>query len=63
LCGHRDHVSSQDCPFMIDNQGKRLKIMPTLGTCNACPAKVNPRLNHPSSLCPYRKGGLLEGSI
>jgi len=63
LCGHRDHVSSQDCPFMIDNQGKRLKIMPTLGTCNACPAKVNPRLNHPSSLCPYRKGGPLEGSI
>jgi len=62
LCGKKDHVSAQDCPHMVTDQGKIIKIMPTLGTCNACPARITPRLNHPSSLCPYRKGGPLERS-
>jgi hypothetical protein len=37
--------------------------MPTLGTCTACPTSVNPRLNHPTLLCPYRKGGPFSKSL
>jgi hypothetical protein len=37
--------------------------MPTLGTCQSCPSKIMPRLNHPSQLCPYRIGGPLEKSL
>ena len=62
LCGRKDHTSAQGCPFIVTDQGKNIKIMPTLGTCSACPARITTRLNHPSSLCPFRKGGPLEGS-
>jgi len=63
LCGKKDHVAAQGCPYIIDNAGTTVKIMPTLGTCQACPAKIVPRLNHPSQLCPYRAGGPLERSL
>ena len=62
LCGKRDHLASQDCPYMVNDDGTHLMVMPTLGTCKVCPPSVNPRLNHPSQICPYRQGGPLYGS-
>ena len=63
LCGRKDHTAAQGCPHMVNDNGAPVKIMPTLGTCQSCPSKVSPRLNHPSPLCPYRKGGPLEKSL
>jgi len=63
LCGKKDHTAAQGCPHMVSDNGVPVKIMPTLGTCQSCPAKVSPRLNHPTPLCPYRKGGPLEKSL
>ena len=63
LCGKRNHMAAQGCPNMVNDVGAPIKIMPTLGTCSACPASVNPRLNHPSMLCPYRKGGPFSKSL
>ena len=63
LCGKKDHIAAQGCPNIKDNAGTTVKIMPTLGTCQACPTKISPRLNHPSQLCPYRVGGPLERSL
>jgi len=57
LCGKRDHVASQGCPFMISDAGAKISVMPTKDTCTQCPNFVNPRLSHPTNLCPYRKGG------
>jgi len=57
LCGKKDHVASQGCPFMVSDSGVRINAMPTHQTCTVCPPKVNPRLNHPVPLCPYRIGG------
>ena len=62
LCGKKDHIASQGCPFMIDDTGAQVEIMPTLGTCSVCPEKIFPRLNHPAMFCPFRKGGPLHRS-
>jgi len=57
LCGQKNHTASDDCPNMVNDSGSVIKIHPTLGTCSVCPAKIQPRLNHPPAVCPYRKGG------
>jgi hypothetical protein len=57
LCGKKDHLSSDGCPYMVSDSGTRVDMMPTHSTCTLCPRYITPRLNHPSSLCPYRKGG------
>jgi len=57
LCGSKNHTASDDCPNMVNDSGSKIKIHPTLGTCSVCPMKVQPRLNHPPAVCPYRKGG------
>lgn len=57
LCGKRNNLASHGCPFMIDDNGKRISVLPTHNICSDCPAHINPRLNHPTPLCPYRKGG------
>jgi hypothetical protein len=63
LCGKTDHNPAQGCPYITNDAGTQIKIIPTLGTCQSCPAKIMPRLNHPSQLCPYRVGGPLEISL
>ena len=60
LCGKRNHLASHGCPFMVDDNGKRISVLPTHSTCTDCPSHINPRLNHPTPLCPYRKGGPLS---
>ena len=62
LCGKHDHIASQGCPHMVSDSGVRVGVMPTHQNCTACPARVNPRLNHPAALCPFRRGGPLAGS-
>lgn len=57
LCGKVDHIASQGCPFMMTDSGVRIGVMPSHSTCTLCPPHVSPRLNHPPSVCPYRKGG------
>jgi len=57
LCGRKDHLASQGCPHMVSDQGVTIGVMPCHSTCKLCPPSVRPRLNHPSTLCPYRKGG------
>jgi hypothetical protein len=57
LCGAVDHLASSGCINMRDDKGAHVNIMPTHGTCNMCPMSVNPRLNHPTYLCPWRPGG------
>jgi hypothetical protein len=57
LCGAVDHLASSGCINMRDDKGAHVNIMPTHGTCNMCPMSVNPRLNHPMYLCPWRPGG------
>jgi len=57
LCGRKDHLASQGCPHMVSDQGVTIGVMPCHSTCKLCPPSVKPRLNHPSSLCPYRTGG------
>ena len=60
LCGQNNHTMVQGCRNMVNNEGKIVSVMPTMGTCPACPSKIKTRLNHPSSLCPFRKGAPLE---
>jgi hypothetical protein len=59
LCGYRNHTASE-CRNMQDNQGKRVEIIPTYGTCGRCPSRISPRLHHPEALCPFRPGGPLQ---
>ena len=56
LCGKTDHRAAQGCPNMVDSNGRTVSIMPCKDTCPACPPHVNPRLSHPSYLCPYKNG-------
>jgi hypothetical protein len=56
LCGRRNHLASQGCPFMVDDKGIKVNVLPTHSTCTECPPRITPRLNHPMQLCPYRKG-------
>ena len=62
LCGQTDHRAADKCPNMQSDQGKIINILPSLGTCNKCPPSVNPRLNHPPSICPFRPTGPLHGT-
>lgn len=57
LCGKKDHLAKDKCPYMVDESGRQIDIMPVQQTCTLCPENVRPRLNHPEALCPYRKGG------
>lgn len=57
LCGKADHQATDGCPYMQADNGKVIKVLPTLGACTQCPPHVQPRLNHPIMVCPYRKGG------
>ena len=57
LCGQHCHTAATGCPYILDDSGKHVGIMPTKSTCAACPQYVSPRLNHPASLCPYRPTG------
>ena len=57
LCGKKNHTSAQGCPFMVSDTGVRQQVHPVHGACSLCPNFVQPRLNHPTVLCPYRKGG------
>jgi hypothetical protein len=59
LCGQNTHISSMGCPNMVDDDGRILKYIPTMGTCPDCPINVTYRLNHNSRYCPFRKGGPL----
>lgn len=60
LCGSTNHRAAGGCPNMIDGNGKIVSVMPSKDTCPSCPEHVNPRLSHPSYLCPYRKGGVFN---
>jgi hypothetical protein len=62
LCGHKDHIASEDCPYMVSDTGAKVHMMPTHSTCALCPKNISPRLNHPSIFCPYRRGGPLSNS-
>jgi hypothetical protein len=57
LCGQHCHTAASGCPYMLDDNGKHIGVMPTKANCTACPAFVSPRLNHPIGLCPYRPTG------
>ncbi len=59
LCGQRNHRAKDGCPNMKSDSGKQIDVFPTHTTCSLCPAKIMPRLNHPSIFCPFRKGGPL----
>lgn len=62
LCGNTDHTAGQGCQYMQNNQGQVIKYQPIQGVCGACPPCIMPRLNHAEKICPYRKGGPLEGT-
>ena len=59
LCGMKNH-SSPECKNMQSDDGRRVDIIPTYGTCSRCPARVHPRLHHPETICPFRTGGPLQ---
>jgi hypothetical protein len=57
LCGKQTHTAVDGCFNMVDDNGKRVRVLPTHSTCTECPTHVVPRLNHPIPLCPFRKLG------
>jgi len=61
LCGKKDHRAKDGCPNMVDDNGVRVNCFPCHGTCQICPDRVSPRLNHSAIYCPYRKGGPFYG--
>ena len=58
LCGMNNH-KAETCRMMRDDQGVIKSIIPGYGKCTKCPARIQPRLNHPESLCPFRPNGPL----
>jgi hypothetical protein len=60
LCGYKNH-KADDCRNMRDDNGEIKKVLAPYGKCTACPASVQPRLNHPPTLCPFRPKGPLAG--
>jgi hypothetical protein len=42
---------------MVTDAGRQVPVMPTKDTCPDCPSHIQPRLSHPSTLCPYRAAG------
>ncbi len=57
LCGYKNHLATDGCPNMKNDSGQQINVFPTHTTCSLCPAKISARLNHPSIVCPFRKGG------
>ena len=55
LCGKHDHRAVDECPYMVNDAGRKVPIMPCKDTCPNCPPNIKVRLNHPSFICPYRK--------
>jgi hypothetical protein len=62
LCGLTTHTAAQGCRNMRDDYDAIVDVQPTQSTCSVCPPSVQPRLNHPSVICPYRIGGVLHGT-
>jgi hypothetical protein len=62
LCGYKDHLATDGCPYIQDDNGKILKVLPCQTTCPDCPSTVNPRLNHSATYCPFRISGPLHGT-
>jgi hypothetical protein len=62
LCGYRDHLATDGCPYIQDDHGKVIKVLPCQTTCPDCPSTVNPRLNHSATYCPFRISGPLHGT-
>jgi hypothetical protein len=60
LCGFRNH-KAEECRNMKDDNGEIKKVLAPYGKCTVCPASVQPRLNHPPTLCPFRPKGPLAG--
>jgi hypothetical protein len=60
LCGYKNH-QAKDCRNMKDDNGVIKQVLAPYGKCNICPASIQPRLNHPPSLCPFRPKGPLAG--
>jgi len=63
LCGKKDHTVKDGCPNMVDDNGDQVQCFPSHGTCQICPEKVSPRLNHNAVYCPYRKGGPFNNKL
>ena len=53
LCGYKNHKAT-DCRNIRDDGGNIKQIIPTMGTCNKCPANITVRLHHPEIYCPFR---------
>jgi len=62
LCGLQSHTAAQGCLNMRDNNDVIVDVQPTQSTCSVCPPSVQPRLNHPAVICPYRIGGVFHGT-
>ena len=54
LCGKYDHKAVDGCPYMVNDAGRKVPIMPCKDVCTACPSYIRNRLNHPSYICPFR---------
>jgi hypothetical protein len=54
LCGKYDHKAVDGCPYMVNDAGRKVPIMPCKDVCQACPSYIRNRLNHPSYICPFR---------
>jgi len=63
LCGKKDHTVKDGCPNMVDDNGAQVQCFPSHGTCQVCPEKIFPRLNHNAVYCPYRKGGPFNNNL
>ena len=59
LCGKYDHKAVDGCPYMVNDSGRKIPIMPCKDVCPDCPSYIRNRLNHPSFICPFRKNGPL----
>lgn len=60
LCGYKNHRADM-CRNMKDDNGQIKHVIPPFGKCTICPPSVQPRLNHPPSLCPFRPRGPWAG--
>jgi hypothetical protein len=51
LCGKYDHKAVDGCPYMVNDSGRKVPIMPCKDTC---PSYIRNGLNHPRYICPFR---------
>lgn len=65
MCGQTGHTATggTGCKNMVADNGKHISMFPSFNTCSACPPQVEPRLNHPEGICPYRVGAPLHGTM